>query len=216
MREVADGAALAFFTSMAQTIFAISYFWKRSTDVPTGASPGHGAPTWACGQVLGFSTRKAARGWRGAARPLAPPFRVALLTEKREGPHLEAHRSLSLWGKRGTAAHLDCPKTPHQAPKLFRTPHSPAFPTRGPPRPCPSADACRPPDAIVETREICNSFPKRSCLYLLSSSASLLRLRFPFLCSQLPCVLTTRSRLPYPATAKGPLQALDAHAHSLG
>lgn len=158
----------------------------------------------------------AVQGWRGAAPPA--PLPSEWLTEKREGPHLEAHRSLSLWGKRSTAAHLDCPKTPHQPPKLFRTPNSPAFPTRGSPCPSsrPAADVCLPPDAIVETREICNSFPKRSCLYLLSSSASPLRLRFPFLCSQLPCVLTTRSRLPYPATTKGPLQALDAHAHSPG
>lgn len=71
------GAALAFFTSMAQTIFASSYFWKRRTDIPTVASPGHGAPTRACGQVLGFSTRKCGPGLEGSCPACAPPFRVA-------------------------------------------------------------------------------------------------------------------------------------------
>lgn len=122
---------------------------------------------------------------------------------------------------------LSTPGTPghagsrHHPPSFFSIPTAQHRSARG--SPCPSsqpvAEAAFPSRHVHKNkREICNSFPKRSCLFLLSNSASLLRLRLPFPRPQLPC-LTTQVPAPTPTrrlesgSASG-RTLTHAHAHT--
>lgn len=181
-------------------------------------SPGHGAPTRACEDGCWNSVPgSGVQGWRGwgSCPVLSPlPEIKGVTANRKEGratfAGLEAKIHLtgaSPGGVRGAQPPKIPPPRLSTGPLSFSVlltaqhtrPEAPRVLPAGP-SPMPSFPSRHDQE---NKREICNSFPKRSCLFLLSNSGSPLRLWFPFWRSQLPCDLTTRGPAPTPGHCLG-------------
>lgn len=162
---------------------------------------------------VGIQSQEAAGGgtaWDPLPCPHSLPSKGAQLPEKTEGRCLVwglqtsqdlPHRSLSRRGGGSTAGPPSSPETLHHHPPidfLYSRQLSTVEPEA--PRVLPASPSPKPafPSRHVHKnkREISHSFPKRSCLFLLSNSASLLGLWF-----QLPVPSPPGSPLPHPAAA---------------